>query len=302
MKNEDLIKKWLDNDLSEEELIQFQQLDEYESYIKLSKNAQYFKAPTFNRELSYDKVHSRILEKRKKKSRIQRLRPFVQIAALFVIGFVVYSLFFNSELTIEQTLAQQKITVDLPDTSVVELNSLSEISFDEKKWKNDRHVNLDGEAFFKVAKGSKFDVETSSGTISVVGTQFNVKNREDYFEVKCFEGLVSVTYRNKQYMLPAGKSLRVVAENVFHNNTNLLKPTWVGNSSSFKSVPLFEVMAEFERQYNLKIEMPNTLDRSMLYSGKFVHNDQELALQSIALPFNLEYKIVNNTVIFKKFE
>ena len=49
----------------------------------------------------------------------------------------------------------------------------------ENKWKNERSVNLDGEGFFKVAKGSKFDVETSAGTVSVVGTQFNVKNRKD---------------------------------------------------------------------------------------------------------------------------
>jgi len=302
MNKEDLIAKWLDNDLSAEELIQFQQLEEYDSYMKLSEKARNFKAPTFDKETSYAKVSNHISEKRLKKSRIQRLRPYFQIAALFVIGFFMYSLFFNAELTVEHTLAQQKTTIDLPDASVVELNSLSEISFDEKKWKKNRHVNLDGEAFFKVAKGSKFDVETSSGTVTVVGTQFNVKNRKDYFEVKCFEGLVRVTYMNKEYMLPAGKSLRVVDDNVFHNTTALLKPSWVDNSSSFNSVPLFEVISEFERQYNLKVEMPEMVDRSMLYSGKFVHNNKDLALKSIALPFNLEYSIVNKTVIFKKFE
>lgn len=302
MKKEDLIKKWLDNELSKEELIQFQQLEEYDSYMKLSEKAQSFKAPTFDKEAAFSKVSDRISEKRIKKSRMQQLRPYMQIAALFVIGFMVYSLFFNSELTIEQTLAQQKSEVILPDASVVTLNSLSEISFDEKKWKKNRHVNLEGEAFFKVAKGSKFDVETSSGTVTVVGTQFNVKNREDYFEVKCFEGLVRVTYQNKEYMLPAGKSLRVIDDNVFHNTTGLLKPTWVDNSSTFKSVPLFEVIAEFERQYDLKVELPKMLDKSMLYSGKFVHNNKNLALKNIALPFNLEYSIVNKTVIFKKFE
>jgi transmembrane sensor len=302
MNEEDLIKKWLDNDLSAEELVKFQQLEGYDSFMKLSDRALRFKAPTFDKEASYAKVSDYISKKRLKKSRLQRLRPYVQIAALFVIGFTVYSLFFSSVLTIEQTLAQQKTVVDLPDTSVVELNSLSEISFDEKKWKNDRHLNLKGEAFFKVAKGSKFDVETTSGTVSVVGTQFNVKNREGYFEVKCFEGLVSVAYMNKEYLLPAGKSLRVINENVFLNSTKLLKPTWIDNFSTFKSVPLFEVIAEFERQYDYEVEVPEGFDDTLLYSGKFVHNDKNLAIQSITLPFNFDYSIIKNKIIFKKFE
>ena len=103
-------------------------------------------------------------------------------------------------------------------------------------------------------------------------------------------------------MLPAGKSLRVVDKNVFLNSTELLKPTWIDNFSAFKSVPLSEVIAEFERQYGYKIEVPKSLDDTLLYSGKFVHNDKDLAIQSIALPFNLKYNIVNNTVIFKKVE
>ena len=50
MKKEALIKKWLDNELSTEELIQFQQLEEYESYMKLSEKAIRFKAPSFDEE------------------------------------------------------------------------------------------------------------------------------------------------------------------------------------------------------------------------------------------------------------
>ena len=66
MKKEDLIKKWLDNELSAEELVAFQQLEEYDSYVKLSEKAQNFKAPSFDTDSAYKNVSSHILEKRLK--------------------------------------------------------------------------------------------------------------------------------------------------------------------------------------------------------------------------------------------
>lgn len=302
MREEYLIKQWLDNELTSEELAEFKQLEAYDSYVKLSDNAPYFKAPTFDKEATYSKVKTHISEKRLKKSKLIKLRPFIQIAAVLVVGILIYTSFFKSTLTIEQTLAQQKISVQLPDASVVELNSLSTISFNESEWYSDRHVNLDGEAFFKVAKGSKFDVETSLGVVTVVGTQFNVKNRDNYFEVKCFEGLVKVTYLNVEYLLPAGKTIRVINKVINQNSTALERPTWMNNFSSFESVPLSEVLSELERQYNFKVDVPENFNQSLLFSGTFVHNSKHLAIQSIAYPFNLEYTIINNRVIFEKFE
>ena len=114
------------------------------------------------------------------------------MAAAFIIGFTLVSVFFSKDLTTIETMASEKTTVTLPDNSTAQLNSKSEISYSEKKWDKKRTVNLKGEAYFKVAKGSKFDVKTTAGIVSVHGTQFNVKNRKNYFEVKCFEGLVGV--------------------------------------------------------------------------------------------------------------
>ena len=48
MKKEYLIKKWLDNELSSGELKEFQQMEEYTSFVKLSENAQSFKAPDYD--------------------------------------------------------------------------------------------------------------------------------------------------------------------------------------------------------------------------------------------------------------
>jgi len=302
MNKEELIKKWLDNDLTAEELKEFQLLEEYESFVKLSDKAQFFKAPDFDSSKAFKKLLPIIDKKRAQKTSLQRLRPIIQISAILVIGIVVYSSFFMNALTTIKTIASQTKSIDLPDASKVELNAMSTISFNKKKWSKKREVTLIGEAYFNVEKGSQFDVITTSGIITVVGTQFNIKNRKDYFEVKCFEGKVNVLYNGDLIPLPAGQTVRVMNKIVFHDKTDLGYPTWMDNFSSFKSVPLFEVIAEFERQYNLIIRFDNQMDMTVLYSGMFVHNNQDMAIQSIAVPFGMDYTIIENVVILNKIE
>ncbi len=294
MKKEELIKKWLDNELSPVEYEQFKQLEEYNSYIKLSEKAHLFKAPSFNSPEGYEKLRSTIDTKRMSRKMFVRLKPVMNIAAVFIIGFVIYSLFFVNHLTVVNTLASEKSTVKLPDNSVAQLNSQSEISFDKNSWNQKREVLLKGEIFFKVAKGSKFNVHTSSGIVSVLGTQFNVKNRNDYFEVTCYEGKVNVNTNDKNLILNAGDIVRFFNGEVIEDIITINHPTWIDNLSSFKSVPFSEVIAEFERQYNVSVE--TDLNMNTLFTGTFTHTDKKLALSSITIPMNLNYTIENNII------
>jgi ferric-dicitrate binding protein FerR (iron transport regulator) len=146
---------------------------------------------------------------------------------------------------------------------------------------------LEGEAFFDVEKGKSFKVITDVGTVIVLGTEFNVKQRQDYFEVVCYEGLVLVETSNESLKLPAGKSFRIIKGEVFKSETQFESPTWTEDISTFHSVPFEMIIAEFERQYDVKIKVKKQyLDE--LYTGSFTHTDIETALKSIALPFNLE--------------
>lgn len=298
MKEEDLIKKWLDNELTAVELKAFQQLESYDSYKKLSEKAKLFKGPDYDSAEAYKKLQPVVNQKRK--TLFTKLKPLIQVAAVLVLGIVIYTVFFINNITTIDTLASQKETISLPDASIVELNSLSELRYNKDSWNDNREVNLKGEAFFKVAKGSKFDVQTSYGVVSVLGTQFNVKNRDNYFEVKCFEGIVSVLYDNKRIKIPAGNTFRLVNNTVSNDTTKLKYPTWVENFSSFKSVPFAEVIAEFERQYNVKIITDS--DTGILFTGTFSHNDKIMALQSITLPLGLNYTIEKNSITLKEVE
>lgn len=294
MTREELIKKWLDNELNTQELKAFKALEDYDDLVKLSDNVRLFKAPEFNSELELESLLQKIETKNHTKN--TWLKPLVGVAAAVTIFFAVF--YINSlQLTNINTLASEKTKVLLPDNSNATLNALTSITYNKNKWTNDREVNLEGEAFFKVAKGSKFDVKTKDGVVSVLGTEFNVKQRDNIFEVICYEGLVAVSHNNKFIKLKPGDSYLVIDGKVIaREKDSQPTPQWLANVSYFKSMPFKEVISEFERQYNVTI-MANNIDKTSLFTGSFNHNNLPLALKSITLPLNLNYSLENNSTI-----
>ncbi len=294
MDKEVLIKKWLNNDLNITEIEAFKQLEDYDSLVKLSSNLKHFKATDFDSEKELYTVLQKI--KTKKSTKNNWYKPVLRIAAILAIFFSVY--FYTTSLdTAFNTLAAQKTSVELPDNSNVQLNANSKLVYNKKSWNKKRDVELQGEAFFRVAKGSTFNVITNVGTVTVLGTQFNVKHRKNYFEVVCFEGSVGVKHKDKSVILKPGDSFLIIDETVFTKDLDTrTEPSWINNESYFKSLPYKEVLKEFERQYNVTIETED-LDSTQIFTGTFKHSNLELALKSVTLPLNLKYQFKNDTTI-----
>ena len=289
MNQEELLKKWLSNDLTDAELKEFEQLEDYVLHTEIVEGAQQFKASNFSKPRSYDEFKT--IRNGQKKSKVVRLNTrkiLWRVAAILIISLGIFFTFFSDRSTTIKTLASQKQTFELPDASTVILNNLSTISYNKKSWDEKRELRLKGEAFFKVAKGSKFDVITSAGVVSVHGTQFTVNQRDGFFEVKCFEGVVQVESDAFNQVLTIGKSLRIRNGELSLDEVSQSEPSWITNKSTFKSIPLIEVLNELERQFAVKITVKN-IDTDQLFTGGFTHLNLEQALQSVTSSFNLKY-------------
>lgn len=296
MKREDLISKWLDNDLNDQEFEAFKMLEDYDDLVVLSDNVKAFKADDFDTSKELDRVLKTIHASKKQ---THWIKPMLRVAAILVVCFSLYYYTTTLDTTFSTALAE-KATIELPDASSVSLNAKTYLAFNKKKWKHSREVELDGEAFFKVAKGSKFNVITKSGTVTVFGTQFNVKQRDHYFEVICYEGIVGVTYNSQLTKLKAGDSFLIIdGKQIAKEKENNTRPSWLNNESQFKSLPYREVLAEFERQYDVTI-IAKHIDKTQLFTGGFSHDNIDIALQSITLPLHLTYTKNNNTIILKR--
>ena len=295
---ENYLAKWLNNDLSEEELAVFKKSAEYASYEKLMEVSGTLEAPDFDMDKALNDLNNNKLNKDVKVIKMNPMRKLWRVAAAIAVIFVV-SYFYIS--TLDESVSTQyaeRSEVRLPDNSEIILNADSRITYSEKNWDKERNISLRGEAFFKVAKGQKFTVATNDGLVTVLGTQFNVENRKGFFEVTCYEGLVSVIFNGEETKLPAGNSFIAINGSVLKTESPVnTTPSWMSNESTFKSIPLNYVLDEFERQYDVKIKTQN-VNLEQLFTGSFSNTNINLALQSISTPSQISYTLEKNKVLF----
>jgi transmembrane sensor len=298
MKNDDLIQKWLKDELNDSEKQAFNELHDAEFNAYIVDNAKYFKASDISQIDDFNKFKNKYNSQKTPVKKLNWLNPLLKIASVLVVSLALYFTFFNSSETFVETLASEKTRVELPDQSIVELNALSSIAYQTKSWDENRALKLNGEAYFKVAKGKTFDVITKQGIVTVVGTQFNVKERDNYFEVVCFEGIVKVASNAITRQLLAGDTFKIINGTFTEGKTKSDTPKWTDNMSDFEAVPFAEVLAEFERQYNTEISTKD-IDTNRLFTGSFPHNNLKNALIAITQPMQMTFEIspTNSIVI-----
>lgn len=286
-----LIQKWLSGELTPEEEKAFEAMDDAPFLKKIAGNATKFRALQFSKAKQYDDF-KKVLDSRTKPVRkLNWVHPLMQIASILVVGFAIFYFLINDSLTQVETQFGEKVTISLPDGSAVTVNALSEIAYNENNWNSERKIKLEGEAFFDVAKGKQFVVSTSTGEVTVLGTEFNVRQRDNFFEVKCFEGTVKVNFEDHETILKVGDNVRWYHGVLEQGKNTFSIPQWTKNVSDFQRVDVVEVFAELERQYGVKITLEN-VDRERLFTGGFVHDNLDNALKSITVPLDLDYVIL----------
>ena len=296
MKENRLLAKWLNNDLSEDELAKFEASPDFKKYQKIKNYTAHLEVDDLDEKV----MLSNILSQKKATPKVIPLykKWMFRAAAIFVL---VLGITFVMKSFLPETHTAnfgEKTTFSLPDNSEVVLNSGSEIHYKKWNWDNNRHLELKGEAYFRVAKGRRFEVQTNLGKVAVLGTQFNVKARKNRFDVVCYEGRVKVNYANTQILLTHGQSVSFENGKQFSAVVNLSKPEWMDNQIAFYSENIKSLLDEVQRQYNITIEL-NAKDTTSLFTGKLPTQDLDIALQIISTTCHLKAKKVSkNKIIF----
>ena len=296
--DETFLAKWLSGELSETERLAFEKTPEYKQYAKIAEKSEQFEMPEFQQ----DKVYTQIQEHTQKKQKVRKLIPNWTLAVAASVAVLLGVFFFTGNETVYTTSFGEQLAVVLPDGSQVQLNAKSELSFDNSNWKQGKRLlSLDGEAYFKVEKGSKFTVHTALGAVSVLGTQFNVKKTKDFIDVRCYEGSVAVIDPLNSVVLTPGMGYqRAAGEQAEHTSFSGLAPSWLSGESSFNTTPLKVVFEELEKQYKIKI-IAKGINTELLYTGSFTNSNLEVALQTVCSPMQLTYIAgENSTVVITK--
>lgn len=296
--NNVLLAKWLSGELDSESLKAFELSEDFKFYQKIADTTARLKVPDPN-------IKAKLLEQKKynntfkkeKNTNIISLKSLVFVVAASLVLFFSLLFFQDSSTSIETQFAETKSYI-LPDSSIVTLNANSKITFNKDKFLTKRILKLDGEAYFKVQKGSAFIVLSPSGSVKVLGTAFNVFDRNSSFKVYCNEGKVRVKSKSgKQFIITKNKG-------VFSNKEiplslspiNTFVPQWRSGKSVYYETALYDVFEEIKRQFGLNI-IEGNIDMNRKFTGLFYYTNIKDALNQVCKPMNIEFKITDNEVI-----
>lgn len=308
-----LFREWVMNPNVEQEkywdewiLTHPEKKDDFDTAKMILSGLKYQKLPKLDskKEIIWEQIETTIGPKQTIFKQIRRPTLIPWLVSIAASIFLVLYFFINNNNTIQIELVNAEVkSITLPDLSVIDINAKSSVNFKIKNFIKNRIVNLTGEAFFNVEKGSSFKVLTPYGSIQVLGTSFNVYARDSILEVECFTGKVSVNYNGnfKKYILLPGDKVNIYHEEVkITKKENSIQQIWKSGYFYFEETKLLRVLKELERQFDIKNIKTTVEIENKNYTGFFTKLDLQQALISICEPLQLRYQMVNDTLIIEQ--
>ncbi|MGF7139359.1 FecR family protein [Roseimarinus sediminis] len=214
-------------------------------------------------------------------------------AAVFLV--ILYIGMFNTGKysTPLVTAVEQVDQLILPDSSLVVLNSNSNVRYHYNKLTGERNVLLSGEAYFSVKDGKKFTVDFAGGSIKVDGTAFNVvAYDENYLHFACISGRIKVDLKRKNFLLREGETLKV-----FNGNApvkELIEPELILKRMQgryyWNRVPVEELLYFIGKRFAYQLTY-SQYQGERNFSGKIDLSDLDNALDIIAFAMDLQFTV-----------
>ncbi len=286
---EEFLVRWMAGELSQEELDGFLASDVHRQLVRIDQAMESLEKP----EIDVEKALALVTAKNKntkKETPVRKLWWLPAIAASVALLFGAFNYFLGNKTY--QTGIGEKEIVLLADGSTVELNANSKLSFKRFGWEEDRAVEFEGEAFFDVRSGKDFTVKTTSGTIKVLGTQFNVRDRKN-IKIQCYEGTIifaPTLLHLAPFTLNGGNELISDGATLQTREISQRFPDWKEGFSAFVQQPFSDVLEELALQFPITLNA-NGINTNRQFSGKFSHNNLESALKTTMEPMGIKYHI-----------
>jgi len=193
----------------------------------------------------------------------------------------------------------------MPDGTRVWLNTESQLKYPGTFTGETRTVELEGEAYFEVAKDEKHPFVINSGkmTTTVLGTTFNLRNYKN--ESPCItliKGRVSVNANGKTMTLTPGHSATISPKGklVVAETDTVAATCWKEGLFYFDNIPLKTIMTELGRWYRMNVvfKHPDHLN-DMLHLNIDKSWTVNEVIKDINAISNTKIRIENNSLIIE---
>lgn len=189
------------------------------------------------------------------------------------------------------TARGQHQQIKLEDGSVVDLNSESKLTV--RFVRGERRVELgEGEAIFDVAHDASrpFTVAASNRLVRVLGTQFDVRNRDGDVTVTVARGRVQVrpsaeAKTGQAFVLTPGQRVAITRAGVAQLSS--VDPQealgWRSGRLVYRGTPLSEVVADLNHEFVEQIELTDPALARMPVTGVIVLEDHAAVMTRLSL-------------------
>ena len=212
----------------------------------------------------------RTFEKTQRRIRIRRVRisivaSFSAAAVLAAIAVLFNTLLHNpQELLIAEAPIGQVVTVILPDSSVVCLNSGSVLTYPARFSNDKREVTLEGQGWFTVyaSRSYPFYVHTPHGmTLQVYGTEFDVAAypEETHAEVYLASGNLNISLTKKNIEFTVKPNQIVTYDTSIEtldveNRLEGMECDWKTGNLIFRRAPMSDILMSLVRRFDVQID------------------------------------------------
>ncbi len=234
---------------------------------------------------------------------IKKQKSFLAIAATLLVGISI-TLFWRVNAPTEYlTQNGQRLTILLPDSSVVQLNTASKLIFTWHSADEERQVRLYGEALFDVVhNGQPFRVQTENALVEVLGTQFDVRARQKSTQVQVVSGRVALqnkTADNHRRIILNKNQIGICRGDLPPQAVPLSDSSavigWINKKLIFNKTPFKNIKEELQRTFDKRIRILNPQIEELTLTGTFSEEDGfEHILSSICLALHLQVKKVKD--------
>ncbi|MRX65398.1 FecR family protein [Maribacter luteus] len=185
---------------------------------------------------------------------------WMRIAASIVILIGIGTFFYNMDISNAIVITNNSETfktTKLEDGSLITLNANSSLRFDNNH-KGVRLAELDGEAFFEIARDEQkpFIITTGSISTKVLGTSFNIKETDSVIDVTVATGLVQVSNGVNAVKLKPNQRVEYSSMSKSFKTTEIdhnLYTSWYKNKAEFNEVRMVDLAKYLESRFGVNI-------------------------------------------------
>ena len=221
-------------------------------------------------------------------ARVRRLpaRRWLSVAAAVLLVLAAgFYLFSGDGSTVLSNTTDQPLAVALPDGTSAVLQQGSVLTYGEDFNGTERRIQLDGQAYFEVAKDRErpFTVGTAETQMRVTGTAFNLRIVGDDLDVEVSEGSVELIRDGE--VLPVTKhqcgTARPGKACAMMKAPSLNRHAWRTGKLNFNNTPFNEAVRTIAENYGLVIRGGEDCD--FPFTGSFTDKDPAAVLETIVL-------------------